>query len=291
MRDSKIENQIRRLWRPRPRRADKKDFGRVFILAGSRGYTGAAALTSFAALRAGAGLVTLGCPEKIYSILARRHPEVMVRPFPSTPKGSFSEKGFSEIMKFLKTQDVLAVGPGLGRNSGTQCLVRKILQHTQVPSVVDADGINAFRDHLESLKRCRQGLILTPHAGEFVRVFGGKKPEKDSERRMRAAETARAFGIILVLKGFRTVVAGLEGKVSVNSTGNPGMATGGTGDVLTGIIAALLGQGMNPFDAARFGVYLHGLAGDLAAREKGEVSLVAGDLIEFLPQALRLVLE
>ncbi|MBI2167401.1 MAG: NAD(P)H-hydrate dehydratase [Candidatus Omnitrophica bacterium] len=291
MRDSKIESQIRRLWHPRPKRADKKDFGRVFILAGSRGYTGAAALTSFAALRAGAGLVTLGCPEKIYSILARRHPEVMVRPFPSTPEGSFSEKGFPEIMKFLKTQDILAFGPGLGRNAATGRLVRRLTSKFPLPVVIDADGINLFKGKTEEFKKRRGETILTPHPGEFVRVFGGKKPRTGRERKERACQTAREFGVFLVLKGHRTVVASPSGKTAVNPTGNPGMATGGTGDVLTGVIAALLGQGMRPFEAARFGVYLHGLAGDLAAREKGEVSLVAGDLVEFLPQALRLVLK
>lgn len=291
MRDLKLEREIRRLWLPRPRRANKKDFGRIFILAGSRGYTGAAILTSYAALRAGAGLVTLGCPEKVYTILARQHPEVMVRPFPSTSTGGLSEKGIAQILKFLKTQDVLAMGPGLGRHPSTGRLVRTVLRRTAVSSVVDADGINAFRDHLGELQNCRQSLVLTPHPGEFVRVFGGKRPKKDADRKRRALETARAFNVIFVLKGFRTVVAGPEGRCAVNPTGNAGMATGGTGDVLTGIIAALLGQGMTPYEAARHGVYLHGLAGDLAARQKGEVSLVAGDLVEFLPQAIRLVLK
>lgn len=291
MRDSKIESQIRRLWRPRPKRANKKDFGRIFILAGSRGYTGAASLTSFAALRAGAGLVTLGCPEKVYPILARRHPEVMVRPFPSTPAGTFSEKGLREILNFIQTQDIMALGPGLGRHPETDRLVRKIVQGSPLPMVVDADGINAFQNHLQALREHQQELILTPHPGEFHRVFGGKKPSEDRERSERALEAAQKFKVIVVLKGYRTVVAGPDGRVSVNPTGNPGMATGGTGDVLTGVIAALWGQGLVAFDAARFGVYLHGLAGDLAARRKGEVSLVAGDLIEFLPKALRLVLK
>lgn len=291
MRDYKIERDIRGVWRPRPRRASKNNFGRIFILAGSQGLTGAATLTSFAALRAGAGLVTLGCPERVYSILARRRPEVMVHPFPSTHEGGLSERGFSEIIRFSKTQDVLAVGPGLGRHSSTQKLVRRIFESVEVPLVVDADGINAFKGHVEILRKCREIPIFTPHAGEFLRVFGGKKPVSDEERKKRTVETARKFRVVLVLKGYHTVIAAPNGKVALNPTGNPGMATGGTGDVLTGIIAALSGQGMSAFDAARFGAYLHGLAGDLAVREKGEISLVAGDLIDFFPRAVKLVLK
>ena len=291
MRDSKLEREIRNVWRPRPRRAQKGDFGRIFILAGSRGLTGAAALTSLACLRTGAGLVTLGCPDKVYSILARRHPEVMARPFPSTPSGGFSDQGFSPISKFLENQDVGAIGPGIGRHPSAQRLVRKILMKSRIPWVVDADGVNAFKGRSDLLKKSPAVRILTPHPGEFVRVFGGKKPERDRERKKRALETSIRFRIYLVLKGYRTVIAAPSGEAAVNPTGNPGMATGGTGDVLTGVIAALLGQGMSPYEAARFGVYLHGLAGDLAAREKGEVSLVAGDLLDFLPKAIQRVLK
>lgn len=291
MRDSKIEKEIQKTWKPRPRLANKKDFGRIFILAGSRGLTGAATLAGFAALRAGAGLVTLGCPDAVYSILARRHPEVMVRPFPSTSEGTLSERGFSQISKLLKTQDVLALGPGLGRHPATRRLIQCIALRSSVQLVIDADGVNAFQGRPSLLKKCSLPPILTPHPGEFVRVFGGKKPETDAERKKRSLETARKFKSVIVLKGFKTVVAAPYGRAEVNPTGNPGMATGGTGDVLTGIIAAFVGQGLFPFDAARFGVYLHGLAGDLAAREKGEVSLIAGDLIEFLPKAIQLVLK
>ena len=291
MRDVRLEREIKKCWRPRLKRANKKDFGRIFILAGSRGLTGAAALASFAALRAGAGLVTLGCPEAVYPILARRHPEVMVRPFPSTSQGTLAEKGFWQIFRFLQTQDVLAIGPGLGRHPSTQRLVRKLLLRSSVPSVVDADGVNAFQGDPGLLKRRRAPLILTPHPGEFIRVFGDKKPASDLERKKRALEIAAKFKVILILKGYRTVVAHPSGKVSVNPTGNPGMATGGTGDVLTGVIAALLGQKILPFEAAKFGVYLHGLAGDLAAQKLGQVSLAAGDLIDFLPAAIKLVLK
>ena len=183
------------------------------------------------------------------------------------------------------------MGPGLGRHPGTDRLIRMLLLKAWVPTVVDADALNALQGRADLVKKSEAEMILTPHPGEFVRVFGGTKPATDSERRQRAKEAARKWGKVVVLKGYRTVIANPKGRVAVNPTGNPGMATGGTGDVLTGIIAALLGQGMKPFDAARFGVYLHGLAGDLAAREKGEVSLVAGDIIEFLTQAIRQVLK
>lgn len=289
MRDPKIEKEILKIWPPRPKHAHKGDFGKIFILAGSTGYTGAAALTSFAALRAGAGLVTLGCPDKVYPILARQHPEVMVRPFPSTPQGTLSEKGYSQILQFLKTQDVGALGPGLGRHPSTQRLVRKLLLQTSLPWVVDADGINAFQNHAEILKQCKSEMILTPHPGEFVRVFKIKLPKTDEERKKAAQKAAVYSQKMIVLKGYKTVIASPDKKTAVNPTGNPGMATGGTGDVLTGIIAALLGQKMKTFDAARFGVYLHGLAGDIAAKKLGEVSLTAGDIIHFLPPAIQKV--
>lgn len=290
MRDLKIEREIRESWLPRNRRANKKNYGRILILAGSEGLTGAATLAGFAALRSGAGLVTLGCPDKVYPILARRHPEVMVRPFPSTSQGTLSDRGLSKILEFSRSQDILAVGPGLGRHPATGRLVRSLMLQFPLPVVIDADGINLFKGKTGEFKKRRGETVLTPHPGEFVRVFGGKKPAADREKKERACRAAREFGIFLVLKGYRTVIANPSGKTAVNPTGNPGMATGGTGDVLTGVIAALLGQGIRPFEAARFGVYLHGLAGDLAAREKGEISLVATDLLEFLPEAIRQVL-
>lgn len=289
MRNLKLERKIRRVWKPRPRRSHKTDYGRIFILAGSKGLTGAAALAGFAAVRAGAGLVTVGCPEAVYPIVARRFPEVMVRPFPSSPEGSLSETGFTEISAFLRNQDVFALGPGLGRHPATQKLIRRLIAHSPLPLVIDADAVNALTGHADVLKKCRHVPVLTPHPGEFVRAFGGPKPESDAARKKRVAEIARKCRCVLVLKGYRTVAADPSGRTHINSTGNSGMATGGSGDVLTGIIAALEGQGLRPWDAARFGVYLHGLAGDLAAKKIGEISLAAGDLIEFLPRAVRLV--
>jgi len=278
--------EIQKKWKPRNTRSHKGDYGRVFILAGSRGLTGAAYLSAMAAVRAGAGLVTLGVPEAVYPVVARRAAEVMVRPFPSNRQGSLAFSARRAILNFAAAQDVLAVGPGLSQNPDTQKLIRSLLQ-TGLPTILDADGLNAFRAQTAGLLKHAQPLILTPHPGEFKKVFQSKLPSTDHGRKQSAVAAAKKCRVIMILKGHHTVVADPRGRVFVNPTGNPGMATGGTGDVLTGILAALLGQGFEPWDAARFGVYLHGLAGDLAARRYGEVSLAAGDLLEFLPAAIR----
>ncbi len=285
-----MKQEIRKKWKPRPRQSHKGDFGRVFILAGSRGMAGAAHLAAMAALRTGAGLVTLGVPEKIYSVLARREAEVMVRPFVSTATGSFSVRAIKPVLEFSEKQDVLAIGPGLSQNPETQKFVCGILKKSRLPVVVDADALNALRGNLDILKFCRARAVLTPHPGEFQRVFKEKLTDSDKVRKNKAALIAKRFGITLVLKGHHTVVAEPGGGIYVNSTGNPGMATAGTGDVLTGMIAGLLAQGISLWDSARFGVYLHGLAGDFAARKTGEASLVAGDLLEFLPKAIQNVI-
>ncbi|MFH0985314.1 MAG: NAD(P)H-hydrate dehydratase [Candidatus Omnitrophota bacterium] len=269
--------------------AHKGDFGRIFILAGSRGMTGAAHLAGMAALRSGAGLVTIGIPDTLYLALAKRDPELMIRPLPSTPVGTLSLKGFREIERFCTTQNVLAIGPGLSQHTTTQKLICKVLEAVQLPLVIDADGLNALKGHLDILKHCRGRAILTPHPGEFCRVFGGKLNDSDVTRKKRALDAAKRCDHVIVLKGHRTVVATPEGDCYVNTTGNPGMATAGSGDVLTGTIAALLGQGLSNFEAACLGVYIHGLAGDMAAKKIGPISLTAGDLVRFLPEAFKSV--
>ena len=247
-------------------------------------------LAANAALRSGAGLVTAGIPKSLTLPLSKRLTEVMFKPLPETPEGSLSRKSIPAIRKFLKTQDVLAIGPGLSRNSETQAVVRHLVLGSTIPTVVDADALNAFQGRAASFRQLKAEAILTPHPGEFQRLFGKRvSADKDMRRRL-ALRFARQYGIVIVLKGHQSVVADPKGQVYVNGTGNPGMATGGSGDVLTGVIAALLGQGLQPFEAAKAGVYLHGLAGDLAAKKIGEVSLIAGDLIEWLPAAFRKVL-
>lgn len=267
----------------RPVVAHKGDFGRVFILAGSRGMSGAANLAGMGALRAGAGLVTMGVPDAIYLIIAKRDSELMIRPFPSTVRGTLSLKGFCEIKRFCYGQDVLAIGPGLSQHMTTQKLIRRIIQETETQMVVDADGLNALKGNLSVLKKCRGRAVLTPHPGEFVRLFGGRLDDFAVFRKTRAIETSSKHGVVIVLKGHQTVVASPDGEVYVNKTGNPGMATAGSGDVLTGVIAALIGQGLSCFEAASLGVYVHGLAGDRAAKKMGQVSLIAGDLLDCLP--------
>ena len=285
-----LSAEIRKKWKPRKPASHKGDYGRVFILAGSRGLTGAAHLTSAACVRSGAGLVTLGVPDKVYAVLARREAEVMVRPFLSTSSGALSFQSLKSVPDFSKNQDVLAVGPGLSRDGETQKLIRKVIAETSQPLVIDADGLNALKGNLPALKKCIRRAVLTPHPGEFVRLFGGTLSDSDSLRKKRALEAAKKSGAIILLKGHKTVVASPDGKVYVNTTGNPGMATGGSGDVLTGMIAALIGQNFSLWDAARFSVYLHGLAGDLAAKKVGQVSLQAGDILECLPYAFKKIL-
>ncbi len=278
----------------------KGDLGRVFILAGSRGMVGAAHLAGMAALRSGAGLVTVGVPDAVYLVIAKRESELMIRPLPSTDQGTLSLKGFLEIKRFCATQNVLAIGPGLSQHASTQKLIRKVIQTTELPLVVDADGLNALKGNLQVLNKGDRLLyrenqpvpfILTPHSGEFVRVFGGTLDDSDSMRKKRALDAAQKHGGVIVLKGHRTVITAPEGNFHINATGNPGMATAGSGDVLTGIIAALVGQGLAPFEAACLGAHVHGLAGDLAVEKVGQVSLTAGDILRFLPEAFKTLIQ
>lgn len=271
----------------RPVTAHKGTFGRIFVIAGSRGMTGAANLAGMSALRSGAGLVTIGVPDAVYLVIAKRDSELMVRPLPSTAKGTLSLKALPEIKKFSQTQNVIAIGPGLSQHLTTQKLIRKVISETDKTLVIDADAINALKGNLKVLKSCRARAILTPHPGEFCRIFGGRLDDTDVLRRKRAGEAAKEHGVVIVLKGHRTVIADPDGEIFMNKTGNPGMATAGSGDVLTGAVAALLGQGLSSFDAACFGVYLHGLAGDLAAKKIGQLSMTATDILRFLPETFK----
>jgi NAD(P)H-hydrate epimerase len=286
-----IKKEIRQLLGSRPKQSHKGDFGRIFIIAGSKGMSGACVLTSQAALRSGAGLVTIGLPKNLVQVVSRRLTESMSKSLPETNAGTLSFKAFRPISEFLKTQDVLAIGPGLSQNSETQRLVRKVTMASQKPMVIDADGLNAFKEHIDLLKKFKAFAILTPHPGEFVRLFGGTLTDSEKLRKARALEVARKYRVAVVLKGHHTIVASPRGESYVNKTGNPGMATGGSGDVLTGIVAAMLGQKkINTFRAACFGVFIHGLAGDLAAKEKGEISLIAGDIVSHLPAAFKAII-
>ncbi len=278
---------IRHLLPPRNPKSHKGDFGRILILAGSVGMSGAAVLAGTAALRSGAGLVTVGVPEGLSLVMAKRLTEAMFLPLPETKSGTLSARAFSKIKTFLKNQNVFAVGPGLSQNPETQKLIRRAVLASKIPVVLDADGLNAFVGKAARFRKLKAPLIATPHPGEFHRLFKVSVPGDLKGRILIAKKISQQYRLTLVLKGNQTVVADQSGRAFVNSTGNAGMATGGSGDVLTGVIAALLGQKLKPFDAACAGVYVHGLAGDFAVKKQGQISLIASDIIQYLPQVFR----
>lgn len=275
------------------RKADshKNDFGHVLILAGCARFLGAVALSAKSALRSGAGLVSVGVPKSLNAALQKKLAcEIMSKPLSETKDAALSSSSFLEINKFLKGVDVLAVGPGLSQNPSTQNLIRKIIGQIDLPMVIDADALNALIGHLNLLRvssiKNRGSRILTPHPGEMARMLNTSTAAIQKNRENIAKIFAKKYNVIVVLKGHKTVVASPAAEIYINKTGNPGMATAGSGDVLTGIITSFLAQGLNAFDAAKYGVYIHGLAGDLAAKEKGEIGLIASDIVEKIPQAL-----
>ena len=271
----------------RPATAHKGNFGHVLVVGGSRGMVGAACLAAQGALRAGTGLVTLAVPRSLQDVAAAKLTEVMTSGLPEIPDGAVGREALPVVTSLLGNKAALATGPGLGRHPETAALVRELVRTASCPVVLDADGLNAFANEGARLAERVAPLVVTPHPGEMGRLMGKSPAEIEADRIGNATEAARAWGAVVVLKGARTVVASPNGYLGINTTGNPGMATGGSGDVLTGVIAALLAQGLDPFRAAAAGVYLHGRAGDLAAVETGEMGLVAGDLLRFLPTACR----
>ena len=263
-----------------PRRAantHKGDYGRLFILAGSRGYTGAAALCARAAVRGGAGLVTVAVPEDIYPIVAVKCDEAMVWPLPEDD---------GAVLEMAKGCDAALIGPGLGQGERAERLVRLLLRALDCPVILDADGINIISRHIDVLDERTAETVLTPHEGEFSRLTGCPLPVRDREGMARWF--AQAHHCTLVLKGHRTVTAVPDGTCAVNSTGNPGMAKGGSGDVLAGLMVALVGQGIpNAVPAA---VWLHGRAGDLAAVYKGEYGMTPSDMVDQIPYAIKMLM-
>ena len=268
-----------------PRRSDshKGNFGHLMVLAGSPGKTGAAALTCLGALRCGAGLVTLGVPSGLNPVLEVKLTEAMTMPLPETPGGALSIRAEGEIAEARKTMRCLAVGPGLSMDPETAELVRSIVSGTKGPIVVDADGLNALAGHLDRLEQAPGPIVLTPHPGEMGKLAGLSAAEVQKRRLPTATDFSQHYHVTLVLKGARTLVASPEGEVFIIPTGNPGMASGGMGDVLTGMIASFVAQGHDPTWAAVLGAYFHGLAGDRAAQTKGPVGIIAGDLLDPLP--------
>ncbi len=259
----------------------KGDYGRILLLCGSVGYTGAAALAAMGALRSGAGLVFLGVPESIYAIEAVKLTEAIVFPLPEKD-GKLSAEAIPQILERLPQMDAVLIGPGLGQSEDTFFVTKAVLQSVVCPVVLDADGINVLAGHMDILRERHYPTILTPHAGEFARIYGEIKPDRIS----CAAAFTREWDCILLLKGHETVITdGTE--CYVNHTGNPGMAVGGSGDVLAGMIAGLIGQGLEPLKAAACGAWLHGAAGDICAEEIGQYGMLPSDMLEVLPRLLK----
>jgi len=263
----------------------KGTFGKVHVVGGSIGYTGAPVLAAKAALRTGSGLVSLSVPRAIYDITAVKCDEAMPFPMPCDEEGRLAEEAFWPVCQKLKDKDACLIGPGLGGGRGVETVVLGLLETADMPVVLDADGLNAISAHMDRLNdRCGRSTILTPHEGEFARLGGDILHEG---RIAAAVGMAINYRCIVVLKGHRTVTALPNGKHFINTTGNSGMAKGGSGDILAGMILSLLGQGLSPEDAAVAAVWLHGRAGDLAAEDKGEYGMLPLDLLEQIPYAIK----
>jgi len=276
---------------PRARDANKGSYGHVLVIGGSLGKAGAAAMAGFSALRSGAGLSTVATPKSVLSTVAAFHPELMTEPLPETKQGTISLRALRSSFDALLERKTLAIGPGISRNSETAKFVYEIVKRAadDTPIVVDADALNAFERVAHKLNGRGRTLVITPHPGEMARLTGLSIAEIQANRLEVARNFASKHELIVVLKGHRTLIAAPDGTVWVNPTGNPGMATGGTGDVLTGMVAGLIAQHpQHALEATALAVYLHGLAGDLASESLGENSLVATDLVRFLPQAFAL---
>ena len=277
---------------PRSRTANKGNFGHVLVLGGSLGKAGAPAMSGMAVLRAGAGLCTVASAKSVMHTVAGFYPELMTEPLEQTEEGTISGKlpTRRHIDALIQGKTVLAVGPGISRNPETAKLARSLASKCEIPMVLDADGLNAFEGHVAELNGKGRSLVITPHPGEMARLVGSSVAAVQRDRLNVARTFAREHGVIVALKGHRTVIAEPGGVIWVNTTGNPGMATGGTGDILTGMVAGFIAQ--NPertMEAVIAAVYLHGLAGDVACETMGEHSLVATDLLAALPEAFRRV--
>lgn len=269
----------------------KGDYGHLLVVAGSAGKSGAAVLVARGALRAGVGLVTVATPASARPIVAAQQAEIMTEALAETPAGSLARRASSAVSELLQDRDAIAIGPGLGTSSETQSAVVSIVSRAKAPIVVDADGLNAFchggKRVLSRLKASAWPMVLTPHPGEAARLLGTSTPSVQEDRLASARSLAKQTGAVVVLKGHRTLVADPEGRVAINSSGNPGMATGGTGDVLTGVVGTFLARGLDGNAASRLAVFVHGDAGDRAASDLGEDGLIASDVVQYLSASLK----
>jgi NAD(P)H-hydrate epimerase len=273
-----------------PRRAPdahKGDFGKLFVLAGSTGLTGAAAMASMAAYRCGTGLVVLGCPKSLNPIFETKLTEVMTKPLPDVAsKGHLAKRGMGEIRQQVEWADAVAMGPGIGTHHETAELVQRLCRDIEKPMVIDADGLNIMAKDLDCLKAHRRPLVISPHPGEFARLSGHTIDEIGEFPIELASQFAWDYDLCVVLKGAPSIVVRRSGNIYINYSGNEGMASGGSGDVLTGLIGGFLAQGVGYTDAAVLATFVHGLAGDIAAEVHGSRGMVASDILEFVPQAL-----
>lgn len=278
--------KVKQLLPMRDRYAHKGDFGKILLVAGSVGFTGAAALAARGALRTGAGLITVATPKTVWPIIAAKLDEPMVVPEPDA-EGKLCLAAREDLLERLAKSDACLIGPGLGRSEELTELILDLLKQAQCPVVLDADGINAVAAHKDRLREAACPLILTPHDGEFARLCPGTLPVHDEQARaQRAMQLAKELGCVVLLKGHRTLIT--DGRtVYRNETGNPGMATGGSGDVLAGILVSFLGQGLAPLEAAAAAAWLHGAAGDAAALEWGEYGLTPSDIIDTASRLLK----
>jgi len=282
------EPSVAPLLAPRDRQAHKGSFGHCLVIAGSTGKSGAAALAANAAVRTGAGLVTLACPASINPVLELKTTEAMTAPVPDNASGQLSDAALPLLEQLLASKDAVALGPGIDRQPQTISLVHRLVETITQPLVIDADGLNAVAEDIGLLQRkASPCLVLTPHPGEMARLLGTALPTAPEARIEVARQFAASHGVYLILKGARTIIAAPDGRLAINGSGNPGMASGGMGDVLTGVLTALLGQGFPPWQACRLGVFVHGLAGDRVATDKGEIGMHAGDVVEALPYAFK----
>jgi len=280
-------DDVRAVLPARPPDAHKGRYGHLLVVAGSVGKTGAAVLACLGALRSGTGLVTCALPATHQPVVAAHLAEAMTEPLPETAAQTLSAKALHRVLELEERMDALAVGPGVGLEAETQAIMRELIQGAERPMVVDADALTALVGHLSLVRQARGPRLLTPHPGEAARLLEKSVADVQADRVESARRLAGETGAFVALKGAGTLVASPDGELTLNPTGNPGMATGGTGDVLTGIAGGLLAQGLGPNAALRAAVYLHGLAGDLAASERGEAGLLAGDVADTLPEAFK----
>lgn len=280
------KDYVRSIFRPRSPETHKGDSGHLLIVAGSPGKTGAAAMTAISAMRVGAGLVTLGIPESLNPVLETMVTEVMTFPLAETGEGMLHESSFDQIIKLLSGKRCLAIGPGIGTDDKTKELVSRLVCASKVPVVIDADALNCLADDVAVLKKVKVPLVLTPHPGEMARLAGTTVREVQKDRISSAREFAVTFGVNLVLKGASTIIAHQDGKIFINPTGNSGMASGGMGDVLTGIISGLVSQGYPPETAAGVGVFIHGATADGLAEETGPIGFLATDVMGAIPAGI-----